>query len=272
MRPGVVFACTALLFLSTTGVATAASGDVLRTLHPTVCTSGNYGMAVAGKALLVTCPVGPAQISTIYSLKSKNGKVAAIYTPSGLSSGLTIWGLGYDAQNKLIYVCASPGAQPPFQLGTVNPLTGAYQAVAMTTDCTGGLEVDQAHRLWSTPFDGTAVHEIDKTNGSTLKTYSVPLGSCGTGGVALEAGDFFLATLNADLIADCGVDDVSLQTSELNTFLPAGTSGVVVDLACDNKTFSAIHTAAIWAADAESSTLVAYEAPGSGGTTTPKCK
>ena len=120
----------------------------------------------------------------------------------------------------------------------------------------------------------TAVTQVDPTTGGTVRTIPLAgLGACGTSGIAIEGGSAFVSTEGFDATGqfDCGILSAPIKTGTTSVFVPAGV-GAVADLACDSKTFSATHTTVIWAADAASSTLVAREAPGSGGAIAPKCK
>lgn len=274
MRGATILAATVVALLAATGTAQASTGDVLKALPARVCHTPDSpadGIASKGNNLLITCPTSAFGPPVIYEVKKTNGKVVATHPIADLGQA-TVFGIAYNPKSARVFACVTPDFVT-FRLELIDLATNGSTQLGATADCTGGLEYDQAHRLWSTPYFGTSVLQIDPTTGATMVAHPVgaALGGCGTAGVAIEGGSIVFSSAGFDSL-DCGLFADKLATGAVQQVLPAGITGNIVDIVCDNKFFAATHTTALWSVSADDFSIVAREAPGSGGTTTPKCK
>jgi hypothetical protein len=257
-----------------TSVASASTGDVLRTLHPTVCPTGASGLSTKGARLLMTCPV--AGDAVVYEINANTGKAVAPHFLTDLGSTPTLSAIAYDTADKILWGCATDGGGG-FALGKIDLATNVFTRVGATSPCDGGMAYDlKKHSVWLTAYEGSALVQVSPATGATISALATgtTLGECGTAGVAIEAGHVLTGTAGDGLNGtfDCGIFATARAKAKLARVTDPGTLGAVSAIACDPKTFASTTSAALWVSSGTSSTLTALEAPESGGTTTPKCR
>src|SRR5437763_727385 len=138
---------TVSAFAVLTAVATATTGDTMRTLSIDERTSDcpgkpNSGITIVGATVLVACS-GAANGGGPSIVESKIGKgtLIAVHDLNGLN-GDRLGPIAYDAVHARLWACTLPAAGAQASFGTVDLARDRFTRKAPAPDCGGGLEYD----------------------------------------------------------------------------------------------------------------------------------
>jgi hypothetical protein len=207
----------------------------------------NTGIAFDGTNLIVSCWY---RASLDYLDPATGALVKTLnMTCSGCSFGTT-GAIAWDQSRGKIWLCSDPYTM------LVDPATGVATQQFATNGCIDGLAFDGADgTIWSSPDANPNVSHYTSA-GVLIGTTNVGanIGGCGNSGIAVGGAKLYLANDGCQAIYEVAKD---FSTYALFASFPQR----LEDLECDDVTFAAQQTGAIWVIDAYDRTINAYAIP-----------
>jgi uncharacterized repeat protein (TIGR01451 family) len=248
----IVAAALALLSLVSVGTASAAPGDILRTINvtPAPACGVSLGVAFDGAELMTSC-TGDSNITRV---DRANGNVLGTIAIAGVIDG-TIDAISWDAKNNLLWLADSShnvySAVLNKTLGT-GLATFRFQHMLGGFSFTDGLAFDGTDdSIWFSPDVSPTIYHYTQA-GVLLGTRSGVLGNCNNSGlVVADATTLYMANNG------CGEIWKGDKAGTTTTFFASLSGKRVEDLECDNTTFAP--KSAIWSKDAFDFELNAFE-------------
>jgi hypothetical protein len=201
----------------------------------------NTGIAFDGTNLIVSCWYGPARLNYLDPATGGLVKTLAITSSDPLFHVSTLGALAWDQSRGKIWVCTGMDASI---VALIDPATGIATRMFSVPGCETGLAFDGADgTLWTSPDESPSVRHYT-TSGTLLGMANVAsiLGVFGNSGIAVGGAKLFLA--NGNHSGSSQVYEVSKNFSTSSFFSNvAATPG---DLECDEMTFAAQGTSALW--------------------------
>jgi hypothetical protein len=250
---GILFLTTAVtlgVMPGLTAPSYAAEGDTLSTV---TCVSGTVGIAFDGTAIVI--PEGTQFTRCL---------------PDGTNLGATpitgttdiIDAMTFDKTRGLFWGATNDqgaGSRNVYQITTLGVATFMFSATADGFVFTDGFDYDgEDDSLWISGDVAPNIWHYDTDGTLIAGPIPIPLdpsNSCGNSGIAAGEGILYLAFNGCNIIQKHDKSDLSLISAfTLET-------GRAEDLACDDVTFAANGTDAIWTKDAFDPEVVAFEVP-----------
>jgi hypothetical protein len=204
----------------------------------------NTGIAFDGTNLIVSC----WDNNSFDYLNPATGALVKTLTVTG-SVG-TLGALAWDQSRGKIWACSGSSAS------LVDPTTGALTSQFSTGGCIDGLAFDGSDgTIWASADASSIVNHYTNTGASLGSTnIGANLGGSGNSGIAVGGAKLYLAN-------DGGSQIYEVEKNFSAYALFATFPQRLEDLECDDVTFAAQGTGAIWVIDAYDRQINAYAIP-----------
>jgi lysophospholipase L1-like esterase len=256
-----------LALLVMPGTATAATGDVLRTLVPTPSGSGRavtfdpatghlfytnasdahiYVIDTSGNSVATLTPVGPNGQPVRYGALS--------WEPT--STGGVLWGGRYDGSGAVDQINPNTGVVKPM---FTFPFPARDSCYTQPSGFIDGLAFDRADgTLWLSD-DASRIIEHVMSSGTLIANYPTPRGLCNSG-IAVSSGYLFLGLLAGPDTPPYQIGQVAKKDpSKLLKTFSFGFSNGPEGLALDLTTFPG--KCVLWSSQFNQTVLRAFEVP-----------
>ncbi|HEY4955784.1 MAG TPA: hypothetical protein VII02_12955 [Gemmatimonadaceae bacterium] len=203
----------------------------------------NVGIAFDGSNLIISC----YDRNSLDYVKTSDGTLVKTLAITGTGVG-SLGAMAWDQSRGKIWICSNSS-----DVMLIDPATGIAVKQFTSAGCFDGLAFDGADgTLWSSPDANPNVSHYTAT-GTLLGTVNVGgnLGGSGNSGIAVGGAKLYLANDGGSQIYEVAKD---FSSYTLFATFPQR----LEDLECDDVTFAAQGTGAIWVIDAYDRQLNAY--------------
>jgi hypothetical protein len=226
----------------------------------------NTGIAFDGTNLIVSCWYArPQDVNSHRRLDYLDPATGALVKTLEITSSDPLFqpknlgALAWDASRGKIWVCTGLDATI---VALIDPATGVATRMFSVPGCQTGLAFDGADgTIWTSP-DQSPVIRHWTTSGTLLGTTNVGsnLGGFGNSGIAVGGAKLFLA--NGDASQAGGSSQIYEVSKDFSTYsFFSNVSAIPGDLECDEMTFAAQGTSALWVIHTFDRQINAYALP-----------
>jgi hypothetical protein len=216
----------------------------------------NPGIAFDGTNLIVSCWYGPHRLNYLDPATGALVKTLDITSSDPSFFVRTLGALAWDQSRGKIWVCTGMDASI---VALIDPATGIATPMFKVPGCQTGLAFDGADgTIWTSPDESPSIRHYS-TSGILLGMANVEpiLGFFGTSGIAVGGAKLFLANGNHSGSSQVYEFAKNFSTSSFFSNV-AATPG---DLECDEITFAAQGTSALWVVGKWDRQINAYALP-----------